>query len=280
MQGGQPAYVGSQSSPSTPSPSALCFTSSPKIADNKKHHRHHFHEPYHVGLCGCHRMSKSNCVTAIGEYESKLFRIVSHFSPSIRTISCSSTIPACRSNFSSRRRIERPWISATWTTMFERTFQFHYFPDWQRDKILFITCGNALTTELNNSWFVSPIRLLRTDHFSRQTKMRNTSTCIRRCGEQGTLARARTCSHTQKFIYQLSETGCRHHCRCLFFNGQTNQLFYSIFKATNFFVLLFLHLKSNQCDRQLLLRANSYIQFARNIQTYGKSLSCVSWKRK
>lgn len=86
MQGGQSPYVGSQQSPSTPSPSALCFTSSPKIAENKKRHRHHFHESYHVGLCGCHRMSKSNCVTAIGEYcEYYIFVIFSTSCPPTAT---------------------------------------------------------------------------------------------------------------------------------------------------------------------------------------------------
>lgn len=66
---GMPSFVsGSQQSLSSPPPSSLCFPSSPKITDKQKH-RHHYHDPYHnIGLCGCQRVSKSHCVSAIGKY--------------------------------------------------------------------------------------------------------------------------------------------------------------------------------------------------------------------
>lgn len=73
-----------RNSPSPP-PTALCFRQSTKIGsssgnnasssssasntDKNQKHRYHYHDPYNsVGLCGCHRLSKSRCVSAFGEY--------------------------------------------------------------------------------------------------------------------------------------------------------------------------------------------------------------------
>lgn len=67
---------GRNASPSPPS-SCLCFRQSERNTSNnsnsgnvdKKQHRHHYQDPYpNIGLCGCHRTSKSRCVSAFGKY--------------------------------------------------------------------------------------------------------------------------------------------------------------------------------------------------------------------
>lgn len=241
MQGGQPAYVGSQQSPSTPPPSALCFTSSPKIADNKKHHRHHFHEPYHVGLCGCHRMSKSNCVTAVGEYESKCFACHNFFFRIYRF--------SFHFYFFLFSVLRWMWAFALERANYCHERQNSIYHLWKRTH-----------TEWNDFWFVWPIYLPLTDHFSHEKhKMSNTWEERRRM--------------TRESIYQFVRWAVI--AIVVAFSLMARQTNYSIRFSRRQTFCFRLALESNQCEvwQTTAVAAVGAGKFV-HIQRHGKSLSC------
>lgn len=140
----------------------------------------------------------------------------------------------------------------------------------EKDRLLFITCGKALTIELNNSWFVSPIRRRRcADHFSHAPNKNEKHV------DGTTRWWKREWSRMRRVIYQLSDgLSSSLSLPFLLMVRRTN---YSIpiFRDDELFVFVSNWNRISVADRCYNASAGEPYSIRANTRQYGKSLSCI-----